>query len=169
MNFHNSVKSLDNLFATSEVGPLPECARGADSGLIDALSYAYSALDHLVYLDPNDVFQTADYQQQLDIVIGVLSQPEVFVANDAVTRRIHQAVACLKSIGDARRDPAGSAQAFESLFCALGELAPELPAPVDESVDIFIEAEAFFESLRVDLQPQLSLAPGQWTVMGTAS
>lgn len=144
-------------------------SHGADSGLIDALSYAYSALDHLVYLDPNDVFQAADYQQQLDIVIDVLRLPQVFIANDAVTRRIHDAVARMKRIGDARRDPAGSAQAFQTLFGALGELAHELPSPVDCSADIFAEAEDFFESLRLELQPQVRLAAGQWTLVGSVS
>lgn len=142
---------------------------GADHGLIDALTYAYSALDHLVYLDPSDVFQAADYQQQLDIVIGVLHMPQVFIANDAVTRRIHDAIARMKYIGDARRDPAGSAHAFQALFCALGELAHELPAPVDCSAEIFIEAEDFFKSLRRELQPQVPLNAGQWTVVGPAS
>ena len=169
MIFLDVVKSPVNALPTTGYGQVQGNSHGADSGLIDALSYAYSALDHLVYLDPSDVFQAADYQQQLDIVIDVLRLPQVFIANDAVTRRIHESIARMKRIGDARRDPAGSAQAFQDLFSALGELAHELPSPVDGSAEIFAEAEEFFESLRLELQPPVQLDAGQWTIVGSAS
>ena len=66
MNLHRVVESA--AFSQRTVDLTLHQSAGADlhERLLQSLEYAWSALAHMVCLEPNDHFQVADYREQLN-------------------------------------------------------------------------------------------------------
>ncbi len=147
MNLHRVVESA--AFSQRTVDLALHQSAGADlhDRLLQSLEYAWSALAHMVYLEPNDLFQVADYREHLNETIQALRGMDVKFRNIGCAQVIVAAIAELKTLGDARVDPVGAAKAFEWLFGGLVELSRELPTSDAAEMGLFAEAEHFFKDL----------------------
>ena len=147
MNLHRVVESA--AFSQRTVDLTLHQSAGADlhERLLQSLEYAWSALAHMVCLEPNDHFQVADYREQLNEAIHALRGMDVRLRNIGCAQDLVAAIAELKVLGETQVDPVGAAKAFESLFRGLAELSRELPTADAAEMGLFAEAERFFEDL----------------------
>jgi hypothetical protein len=124
--------------------------------LVNALEKASRYLEYTEYIvDDQNSEIIANYRGKLDKVVEVLELPNTLKRNYLTVVKIISAVSDLR--GDIRANPQRAAKAFGKLFAGVGELAAYLPPPINTYLEIFAEAENFFEDLRVKMQPEIHM------------
>ncbi len=101
----------------------------------------------------DDGHKLVEYRQKVDHVLSVISAPDTAIKNLVSVAKIAQAVSDLR--GSIHDNPQRSAKAFGKLFSGIGELARYLPFPVNTYLELFAEAEDFFENIRVQMSPEV--------------
>ncbi len=101
----------------------------------------------------------SEYGGTVSEFAGYIALPETVVKNFQAATKITSAVAGLK--GKISDNPQAAALAFGRLFSGIGELSKYLPFPgVALYLELFAEAEYFFENIRVMTQPEVHFGEG---------